>query len=67
MLTDKELYVETISGLADCCGGYSELARILEVDVTDLRRWAEGKGRPPCHVFFRMIAVANGEGIEEGE
>jgi hypothetical protein len=51
---DRELYANTISGLVEYFEGYEMLAVILNVNVDDLRRWAEGKSRPPVDVFLRM-------------
>ena len=55
---DRELYVQTISSLVDDFEGYATLAVILNVQVDDLRRWAEGKSRPPVDVFLRMVDLS---------
>lgn len=52
---DRELYVSTISSLVDDFEGYATLALILNVNVEDLRRWGEGKSRPPVDVFLRIV------------
>lgn len=52
---DRELYARTISGLVEYFEGYETLAVILNVNVDDLRRWAEGKSRPPVDVFLRIV------------
>lgn len=52
---DRELYASTISSLVDDFEGYGTLAVILNVSVEDLRRWAEGRARPPVDVFLRII------------
>ena len=52
---DRELYTRTISSLVEYFEGYETLAVILNVTVDDLRRWAEGKSRPPVDVFLRIV------------
>jgi hypothetical protein len=52
---DPELYVSTISNVVEYFEGYGTLAVILNVNVADLRRWAEGKSRPPEDVFLRIV------------
>lgn len=54
MVTDKDLYAGTLAGLIDYYGAI-HLARILNVRVDDLFRWAEGRARPPADVFFRIV------------
>ena len=61
--TDRDLYTEVIGSLVDYLGGYQTLALILNVQVNDLCRWAEGKGRPPTDVFLKMVDLANGERV----
>lgn len=56
-MTDKDLYAATIATLVDDYGEV-HLARILNVAVADLHRWREGKARPPCDVFFRIINLS---------
>jgi hypothetical protein len=56
-MTDKDLYAGTIAALVDDYGEV-HLARILNVTVADLHRWREGKARPPCDVFFRIINLS---------
>ncbi len=51
---DRALYTSRISSLVEYFEGYETLAVILNVNVDDLRRWAEGKSRPPVDVFLRM-------------
>ncbi len=55
---DRELYTSTISSLVDYYEGYATLALILNVNVEELRRWAEGRSRPPTDVFLRIIDLA---------
>ena len=57
MVTDKDLYAETICGLMDYYGARN-LARILNVTVDDLYRWSSGTSRPPSEVFFRIINLS---------
>jgi hypothetical protein len=58
MAIDRELYMQTIAAVISYYG-YTHLARILNVKVEDLRRWATGERRPPTHVFLRIIDLAN--------
>ncbi len=51
---DKELYSDAIAEVAACFGGLENLAPVLNVRVEDLRRWAEGRGRPPTDVFLEL-------------
>jgi predicted transcriptional regulator len=53
--TDRKLYARTISSAVEYFEGYGTLAVILNVSVDDLRRWAEGRSRPPVDVFLRII------------
>lgn len=55
---DRELYTSTISSVVDYFEGYETLALILNVHVDDLRRWADGRSRPPTEVFFRIMDLA---------
>ncbi len=55
---DRELYTTTISSVVDYFEGYETLALILNVPVAELRRWAEGRSRPPTDVFFRIVDLA---------
>lgn len=52
---DRELYASTISSLVEYFEGYETLAVILNVNVDDLRQWAEGRARPPADVFVRIV------------
>jgi hypothetical protein len=52
---DRELYTRTISSAVEYFEGYGTLAVILNVSVDDLRRWAEGRSRPPVDVFLRIV------------
>jgi hypothetical protein len=52
---DRELYTRTISSAVEYFEGYGTLAMILNVSVDDLRRWAEGRSRPPVDVFLRIV------------
>ena len=56
---DRELYTQTIASVADYFGGYETLALIINVNLDDLRRWADGRSRPPAEVFFRIVDLAN--------
>ncbi|HEX6265437.1 MAG TPA: hypothetical protein VFZ81_00910 [Burkholderiales bacterium] len=55
---DRELYTSTISSVVDDFEGYETLALILNVNVEELRRWADGRSRPPTEVFFRIVDLA---------
>ena len=55
---DRELYASTISSAVEYFEGYGTLALILNVSVDDLRRWAEGKSRPPVDVFLRIVDLS---------
>jgi hypothetical protein len=55
MEPERELYASTISSVVEYFEGYGTLAVILNVSVDDLRRWAEGKSRPPVEVFLRIV------------
>ncbi|HUF82859.1 MAG TPA: hypothetical protein VMN03_17115 [Burkholderiales bacterium] len=55
---DREIYTSTISSLVDYFEGYGTLALILNVNVDELRRWAEGKSRPPTEIFLRIVDLA---------
>ena len=54
-MSDREIYANTISRLVAYFGGYERLAVILNVNIDDLERWADGRARPPTHVFLRLI------------
>jgi hypothetical protein len=58
MVADKELYAQPIADLVEDFDGYTTLARVLNVNVDELHRWSEGRGRPPADVFFRMLNLA---------
>lgn len=55
---DRELYTSTISSVVEYYEGYETLALILNVNVDELRRWADGRSRPPTDVFFRIMDLA---------
>jgi hypothetical protein len=55
---DRELYTRTIASVVDYFEGYETLALVLNVNVEELRRWAEGRSRPPTDVFFRIVDLA---------
>jgi hypothetical protein len=55
---DKELYASTIASVVEYYEGYPTLALILNVSVDDLRRWAEGRSRPPTDVFLRIVELS---------
>ena len=52
---DRQLYATAISSAAEYFEGYGTLALILNVNVADLRRWAEGKSYPPADVLRRIV------------
>ena len=52
---ERQLDASTISNVVEYFEGYGTLAVILNVNVADLRRWAEGKSRPPEDVFLRIV------------
>lgn len=52
---NRELYPSTISSAVEYFEGYGTLAVILNVNVDDLRRWAEGKSYPPADVLLRIV------------
>ena len=56
MVTDRNLYVDTISDVVEYYG-YRRLALILDVKLDDLDGWSEGKSRPPTDVFLRIIEL----------
>ena len=58
MVTDRELYSQTIARAIDNFG-YDELVLILNVTAEDLDRWATGQRRPPAHIFFRVVNLVN--------
>jgi hypothetical protein len=51
---DRQPYTSTISSAVEYFEGYGTLALILNVNVDDLRRWAEGKSYPPADVLLRI-------------
>jgi hypothetical protein len=63
MGTDRDLYARITNDVIDYYG-YTYLVCILNVNVRDLDRWAEGRARPPTHVFLRIIDLANAEVTE---
>ena len=54
---DIEQYANTISSAVEFFEGYGTLAVILNVNVEDLRRWAEGKSYPPADVYHRIVKL----------
>jgi hypothetical protein len=58
MVTDQDLYADTLCGLMDYYGE-RQLALILNVTVDDLYRWSSGKSRLPSEMFFRIINLSN--------
>jgi len=52
---DRDLYADTISSAVEFFEGYGTLAVILNVNVEDLRRWAEGTSYPPADVYHRIV------------
>ncbi len=57
-VVDRELYIRTISTVVDYFEGYDTLALILNVKVDELRRWADGRSRPPTEIFLRIVDLA---------
>jgi hypothetical protein len=66
MVTDRELYSRT-TAMVVAYYGYTDLARLLNVDIGDLQLWAAGERRPPTHVFLRIIDMANAAAKEVRE
>jgi hypothetical protein len=56
MVTDRNLYVRTITDVIDHYG-YTHLALVLNVSIDDLDRWLAGESRPPTDVFLRIIEL----------
>ena len=52
---EKETYASTISSAVEFFEGYGTLAVILNVNVDDLRQWAEGQSYPPADVLRRIV------------
>jgi hypothetical protein len=59
---DREIFTRTISSVAEYYEGYETLALILNVSVDELRRWADGRARPPTAVFLRIVELARRPG-----
>jgi hypothetical protein len=59
---DREPYASTISRAVEYFEGYGTLAVILNVNVDDLRRWAEGKSYPPADVLLRIVKLTRQPG-----
>jgi hypothetical protein len=57
MVSVKDLSATTIAGMLDYYGP-EHLARILNVSLFDLHRWADGTARPPNGVFFRIMSAS---------
>jgi hypothetical protein len=55
---DRELYTQTIASEVNYFEGYETLALTLNVNIDELRRWGEGRARPPTEVFFRILELA---------
>jgi hypothetical protein len=53
----EETYASSISSAVEFFEGYGTLAVILNVQVDDLRRWAEGKSYPPADVLHRIVSL----------
>jgi hypothetical protein len=49
-----------IARLLEDFGGYRALAVFLNVNVDELRAWAEGRARPPAVLYARIMNVAAG-------
>jgi hypothetical protein len=58
MVSDRELYSRT-TAMVVAYYGEADLARILDVNVTDLHLWATGGRRPPRHLLLRIVDLAN--------
>jgi hypothetical protein len=56
MVTDRDVYIRTITDVIDHYG-YTQLALYLNVSIDDLDRWLAGEGRPPTDVFLRIIEL----------
>ena len=56
MVTDKDLYVRTISDVIDYYGE-NQVAVTLDVSLDDVQRWLAGTTRPPTDTFFRIIEL----------
>ena len=54
---ERASYAATISSAVEFFEGYGTLAVILNVNVDDLRRWAEGKTYPPADVLQRILKL----------
>jgi hypothetical protein len=59
---DREAYASTISSAVEYFEGYGTLAVILNVNVDDLRLWAEGKSYPPADVLRRIVNLTRRPG-----
>jgi hypothetical protein len=57
MDADRDLYASTTIAVAELVGGLENLASMLNVNVSDLQTWSEGKGRPPTQVFLRIVDI----------
>jgi len=51
---DRAHYASTITRAAEYFEGFGTLAVILNVNVDDLRRWADGECYPPPDVLRRL-------------
>jgi hypothetical protein len=56
MVTDRNLYVRTITDVMDHYG-YTQLALYLHVSIDDLDRWVAGEDHPPTDVFLRILEL----------
>ena len=56
MVTDKDLYVRTISDVIDYYGE-NQVAVTLDVSLDDVQRWLAGTTRPPTDTFLRIIEL----------
>lgn len=57
-MSDHELYASVVGGIIEYFDGIETVARILNVTVAELQRWAAGAEVPPEHVFQRLICLA---------
>jgi hypothetical protein len=53
MVTDKDLYVRTISDVIDYYGE-NQVAMTLDVSLDDVQRWLAGTTRPRRTLFFAL-------------
>ena len=64
MLTDRDFYGPVVSSAVDEFGAET-LAVLLNVPVVEIRRWAEGRSRPPTHLVLQIIDLMRAKGADE--